>query len=345
MDSIEREMSLFPPDRPVETVFFGGGTPGLLAAKDLDRLCGAVRTAAGDRIAEWTIEMAPSTVKPDKLSVLREHGVTRISMGVQSFSEKWLEALGRQHNLTQVNRALEQVRAAAFPNLNLDLIFAMPGQRIEDWQADLDEAMRREPQHISTYCLTFEEDTKLWVKLTRQEVRKLDESAEAQFYLEAQDRLAAGGFAQYEISNFARPGFACRHNLATWRMQEWIGYGPSAASQFGGRRWQNVADLTRWAEALDRGERAETEVVALTDEILATDALIFGLRRNEGVEAEGVLAVFDDATRARLEELFSRLEAEGMLVREAGRLVLTREGRLVADAIGAELLAAGAVEA
>ena len=230
LEGIEAEAGLVNwGDRPVATAFWGGGTPGLLKPAELDRL-GRTMKLFGGQPAEWSVELAPATVTADRLAVLKALGVTRISLGVQSFNEGLLDALGRQHTPAQVYRAYELIRAQGFASVNLDLMFALPGQTEEQWRADLDEAMRLAPDHLSTYCLTFEEDTALWVKLSQGKV-KLDVDKEALFYQRTWDYLAAAGYAQYEVSNFARPGHACRHNLNTWAMYEWVGLGPSAASQ------------------------------------------------------------------------------------------------------------------
>ena len=280
---IEREGDLVGPTQPVATVFWGGGTPGLLAAKDLARLAEIVRARCGGAPQEWTVELAPGSVTEARLAVLRDAGVTRISMGVQSFQPELLDALGRQHSRAQIFRAYERVRAAGFASVNLDLMFALPGQTAEEWAADVREAIALAPDHLSTYCLTFEEDTRLWVKLSQGRV-KLDVEFEARLYESTWEQLGAAGFPQYEISNFARPGHACQHNLNTWRMQEWIGLGPSAASQHAGWRGSNVADFERWLADLERGVRLTEDRLALTPAQLAEDALIFGLRMNAGVD-------------------------------------------------------------
>lgn len=233
------------------TVFFGGGTPGLLAARDLARLCKLVNEALSGLgpILEWSVELAPATVQADKVKALLEHGVTRFSLGVQSFSEPLLDALGRQHSPKQVLAAYETLRRCGAGNVNCDLMFALPGQTREDWLADLEKMRQLGPEHISTYCLTFEEDTAMWVKLAKGRY-KLDPEREAALYRETWEWLAAAGYAQYEVSNFAREGFRSRHNLGTWQMSRWRGIGPSAASQWGGWRFQNPADLQKWAQAL-----------------------------------------------------------------------------------------------
>ena len=343
LQTMEAELALLPPPRPVETVFWGGGTPGLLAAKDLERLGRVMLERLPAPPTEWTVEMTPASIKRDKLQVLRDLGVTRISVGVQSFEPKMLEALGRPHGLTQINRALEAARQSGFPNLNLDLIFAIPGQTLDQWRADLRAAMACEPQHLSTYCLTFEEDTALWLRLQKGEVQQRSEAEEAAFYEVAADELARGGYAQYEVSNFARPGWACRHNLNTWAMHEWIGYGPSASSQFGGRRWMNEPNLDRWAAGVAAGQLAQTQIVGLTAEMIALDRLVFGLRMNAGVPwpAPGPESGLSGALHQAVNRFLRDLVDEGLAWRRDDRLGLTPIGRLLADRIGSEILALG----
>jgi oxygen-independent coproporphyrinogen-3 oxidase len=325
--------------RPVATVFWGGGTPGLLAARDLRRLGEIVRARCGGPPREWTVEMTPGVVTEARLGALRELGVTRISMGVQSFQPALLAALGRPHTRDQVYRAYDRVRAAGFASVNLDLMFAVPGQRDDAWAADVNEAVALGPDHLSAYCLTFEEDTRLWVKLAQGQVRREVET-EARLYLATWAQLAAAGYAQYEVSNFARPGHACLHNLHTWRMYEWIGLGPSAASQHAGGRGANPADLDRWLAGLARGERATEDRVRLTPALLAEDALIFGLRMNEGVDVAAWRARVPAAPWPAVEALLTRLADEGLAVWGDGRVSLTVRGRLVADAVGVELMTA-----
>ena len=339
LDNVRRELALVRWRRPADTVFWGGGTPGLLAPDDLRALGGLVQEVCGGRgPAEWTVELAPGSVTDARLAALKELGVTRVSMGVQSFSPALLDALGRQHTREQILRAYERVRAAGFRSVNLDLMFALPGQDEAAMVEDLRAAVALAPDHLSTYCLTFEEDTKLWVKLSQGKV-KLDPDHEARLYARAWDVLAEAGYAQYEISNFARPGHICNHNLNTWRMHEWVGAGPSAAGQHDGVRGANPADLDQWGGQVRRGERMGEDRVLLTPALLAEDSLVFGLRLNEGVDVAAVRARFGGVTGwARIEEEFARLADAGKLEREGDRVRLTRAGRLLADAVGAELM-------
>ena len=276
----------------------------------------------------------------DRLRVLKALGVTRISMGVQSFNEGLLDALGRQHTTAQVYRAYELIRATGFASVNLDLMFALPGQTEAQWRSDLDEALRLTPDHLSTYCLTFEEDTALWVKLSQGKV-KLDVDKEAAFYQHTWDYLGAAGYAQYEVSNFARPDHACRHNLNTWHMHEWVGLGPSAASQHAGWRSSNPADLGQWLDEVAVGRRATSDRVALTPALLAADSVIFGLRMNDGVSLPRLQRRFAPAPWTRLHDLLPKFLLAGLMTATLeGRIRLTDRGRLLADAVGAEILEA-----
>jgi len=289
------------------------------------------------------VELAPASVTPARLAVLREIGVTRISLGVQTFQASLLEALGRRHTPTQVRRAYERIRAANFASVNLDLMFALPGQDEAQWLADVEQAAALEPDHLSTYCLTLEEDTALWLRLSGGRERR-DPTREAALYELTWDRMESLGYAQYEVSNFARPGHTCRHNLNTWRMSEWVGLGPSAASQFDGWRGANPANLQAWSEGVAARRRQTEDRVRLTPALLAEDALVFGLRMNAGVDLADWRGRCPAAPWAAVEERLVQLEGEGLVERDTGRIRLTRRGRLLADAVGVELMEAFSVE-
>ena len=335
---MEHEFARLPRERSVQTVFWGGGTPGLLPAKDLERMGSALLKNLQQPPEEWTVEMAPSTVKADKLAVLRDLGVTRISMGVQSFHAQRLEALGRMHRPPQIYAAWERIQAAGFPQTNLDLMFALPGQSREEWVEEVRLAAALGPKHLSTYCLTFEEDTALYVKLAKGELQ-VDSEREREFYLAGWQTLAELGYAQYEISNFALPGGQCQHNIDTWRMQEWIGCGPSAASQYEGFRFQRPANLDAWLEQLVTSSQLPEGAQSLNAEILTVDALIFGLRMNVGCHLPLIAERWGAADlMQRMQPFFERLQLEGYAHVDQGRLYLSESGRLVVDSIAVGLM-------
>lgn len=339
LEGIETELALYTQDGPlaIDTVFFGGGTPGVLTAEQLERLGTNILRCLKHPPQEWTVEMAPSTVKQDKLAVLKALGVTRISMGVQSFKRQFLEALGRLHTPKQVKEAYAMLKAANFKSLNLDLMFALPGQTLDDSLEDLEAVTALEPSHISTYCLTYEEDTALYLKLTKGQIRR-DEAQELALYEQTWDFLLALGYTQYEISNFSKPGHACLHNVHTWEMQDWLGLGPSAASQWKGKRWTQEASVSRWLEGLKATPPERPECEHLDDNILAIDACIFGLRMADGIDLAALQRRFPLGPWEKLERLWASLETEGFLERakepRKQRIRLTGQGRLLADAVG-----------
>ena len=339
LSGIEVEAKLIEWSRPVTTVFWGGGTPGLLSPQSILKLSETVRQRCAGSPIEWTVEMAPASVTEARLQALKDIGVTRISMGVQSFQPALLEGLGRQHSLEQIYRAYERVRQADFKSVNLDLMFALPGQTEIEWEADVAEAVALAPDHLSTYCLTFEEDTALWVKLSEGRV-KLNPENEAQLYESTWARLAEAGYQQYEVANFARPGHACQHNLNTWRMHEWIGLGPSAASQHGGWRGGNVANLGQWLSGLEQRARMTEDRLALTPAQLAEDALIFGLRMNAGVDLDRWRSLAPNAPWHEVDSRIQHLLNDGLANLDGSRLRLTDRGRLLADAVVLEMMEA-----
>ena len=341
LDAMDLEFSHLPMGREVGTIFWGGGTPGLLPAKDLERMGRSLLERLPIAPQEWTVEMAPSTVKADKLSVLRDLGVTRISMGVQSFDAKLLESLGRLHKPRQIYKAWDLLQDAAFTNTNLDLIFAIPNQSMQGWESDLREAAQLRPNHISTYCLTFEEDTALYVKLSEGKV-SIDADRELQFYERGWELLGELGFEQYEVSNFSsNRSSQCQHNLNTWRMHEWIGCGPSAASQYNGFRYQRAANLDQWIEDLSTKDETSSRIeqTMLNDRILFFDAVIFGLRMNKGIEWTQLQRRFPGAgSLLQLQELLQKFVNEGLVFQEGTLFRLSPKGRLLADGIGSACL-------
>lgn len=337
IEGVELEVARFDWQQRADTVFWGGGTPGLLPVAALETL-GALLAPCIYPNAEWSVELAPALVNPPKLRALRALGVNRISLGVQSFDEELLKKLGREHSPEQARRAYAMIRDAGFESVNLDLMFALPGQSLDDWLKDLQAAWELAPDHLSTYCLTFEEDTALWVKL--QEGRfKRDIEQEARLYTETWQWLESHGMAQYEISNFARPGHACEHNLNTWRMHEWIGLGPSAASQYQGRRTTHVASTAQWHAGLVANAPIYEDLTPLTPLLLGTDALIFGLRMNAGVNLTAIRERFGvDFSTPEFLHALSPAFADGLLCLEADQLKLTEAGRLLADSVATHIL-------
>lgn len=338
---MELEFKQIPKSTRFDTIFWGGGTPTLLPANDLKRLGESMLRHIGNDFKEWTVEMAPSTVKADKLKVLLDLGVTRFSMGIQSFNPISLEKLGRLHNPKQVYTAWELIEASGVKETNVDMMFALPNQELDDWYEDLNKANNLGSTHLSTYCLTFEEDTALYVKLSEGKL-KIDEERERAFYEKGWDLLNSFGLSQYEISNFARSESSrCFHNVNTWKMYDWIGCGPSAASQFDGLRYSNPSSIEKWLKGLKSSNLNKEETVNLSQDLLFADSLIFGLRMNEGIDFCELLNRFSpngNIDASPFLKLINQFKAEGYLIEKGSRFVLTREGQLKCDGIGLEIL-------
>ena len=341
LDGMEYEFQQIPKSTHFDTIFWGGGTPTLLSAKDLERLGKSMIRHIGNDFHEWTVEMAPSSVKVDKLKVLLDLGVTRFSLGIQSFNPDLLVKLGRLHNPTQIYKAWDLITASGVIDTNVDMMFALPNQELNDWHHDLNKANDLGSTHLSTYCLTFEEDTALYVKLSEGKL-KIDEEKERAFYVEGWDLLKTFGFKQYEISNFARTeSNRCMHNVNTWKMYDWLGCGPSAASQFKGYRYSNPSSINEWLNELKTTNTSKKDEIVLSQDLLFVDSLIFGLRMNEGINLDELLKRFsssDNIDATSYLRLIKQFESEGYLKKHGSRFILTREGQLKCDAIGVELL-------
>ena len=337
---LQAEILRFPPHRSISTIFIGGGTPGLLKSAELERLCSLLRSLDLSQNVEWSVEIAPSEITPEKLSVLKQNGVNRISLGVQTFDSKYMEALGRKHPVQKTFDAYKEIRNIGFRSVNLDLIFGAPGQSIEDWEKDLKQAVALQPDHLSTYCLTFEEDTAMYLRLSNGKA-SIDSEREAAFYELAWEYLPAHGYNQYEVSNFARLGRACKHNLNTWAMNEWMGYGPSACSQVGGIRRKNLPDIEKWSAGMLGTKLPEfVEVEKLSASDLARDAILFGLRMNAGINLLeiGQRFALSPACFMEVVRFLDRLVEEGLAHGEAGNQYrLSSSGRILADAVAKEI--------
>ena len=327
--AIIREAELFGNRCAPRTVFIGGGTPTALSVTQLERLfAGLQRHLNFTDTDEFTIEMNPATVTARKAELLRGFGVNRVSMGVQSWDPHLLKLLGRVHDADQVRRSFAILREAGFDNLNLDLIYGIPGQSLGQWEESIRQTVDLQPEHISAYCLTYEEDTEFFDRMTRGEFRE-DAESDAGFFERGVEMLSAAGYGQYEISNHARPGRECRHNLAYWEGADYLGLGPSAWSTIGERRWQNAPDTAAYVHAVQAGVRPLRNEEILPPATREAEKIAFGLRMNAGI---------DPARLAERHELITGLREEGLLEDHGPRVRLTPRGRLLADENAAELI-------
>ena len=339
LECIEAEMKLLNIETPFDTIYIGGGTPGVLTANSFEHLCSSLtQNNISREIEEFSVEFSPSTVQKEKISVLMNFGCNRITLGVQSFNEKTMKSLGRRQTLNQVLKAYESIRICGIQNIGIDLIFCVPGQTHQEWLEDLRIAVDLQPQHISTYNLTFEKDTKLTKYLEDNNISKKTDDEEADFFIETRDFLCRNGYRQYEVSNYCRPGFESKHNLNTWKMNDWIGIGPSACSQYMSKRFSNSCSLEKWESNIGNNMLSHENIIDVTDKQMAEDSIIFGLRMTDGIDLDEINANFPKINVNIIKKFFDSLKENKLAKINNSHVALTSKGLLVADAISVEIL-------
>jgi oxygen-independent coproporphyrinogen-3 oxidase len=312
-----------------KTIYLGGGTPTALSASQLELLLGGFHERLDlSALEEWTIEANPGSVSARKAALLCKLGVNRISLGVQSWDNTLLKILGREHNAEQAKQSFHILREAGCSNINIDLMFGLPGQTVEQWQQTLEKTVSLGPDHISAYCLTYEEDTEFFLRQSRGEL-KANPDSDADFFEVGMSVLEEAGYEHYEISNYARPGFSSAHNRAYWSGQDYVGVGPSAFSTVGMRRWQNFADYRAYADRilLEQSPVAATE--NLTTEMKRAERIALSLRTRDGISAVELQRF------ARETDEFIML---GLLREANGKFLLTQKGKSLADSVAAAFL-------
>jgi oxygen-independent coproporphyrinogen-3 oxidase len=272
-------------DRPAKTIFFGGGTPTFLDAKDQIRVLEAViRAHPPVANCEVTTEANPGTVDASKFRDLEAAGFNRLSIGAQSFDSAELRVLDRVHSPDEVIRAVSAARGAGFENLSLDLMFALPQQTMVRWKNNLEEAIRLQPDHLSLYCLTIEPATRFYKLQLKGQLQQPGDEVQAAMYDETVSRAREAGFERYEISNFAKPGKQCAHNLCYWRGEEYVGYGPGAVGRVGRWRYTNMKHPDRYCEAVESGTELACDEERLDEAALRIERIMLGLRLAEGLD-------------------------------------------------------------
>lgn len=338
LQALERELSQLQRPQPVDTLFIGGGTPTHLVPTQLERLLALVTRwfplAPG---GEFSVEANPADVTPPRVACLAAAGVNRVSLGAQSFAADKLRSLERDHSAADIVAAVERLRPHV-ACVSLDLIFAAPGETLVNWQRDLAQTLALAPEHLSTYGLTYERGTRFFGRRIRRELTELDEELQRAMYLEGIERLSAAGYEHYEVSNFARPGWRCRHNEVYWQGAEYFAAGAGAARYVAGQREVNHKSTTTYIARVLAGRSPVAERETLSPEDRAREALVLGLRRLAGVD----LSCFAERFGFTVAELggpaLERYVAEGWLIRESGWLRLSRSGLLISDALWPALL-------
>ncbi len=306
-----------------KTLYLGGGTPTSLPTPLLKKIIESARQSFSLPIsAELTVEANPETLDEEKLNMLIQVGVNRLSIGVQSFNDDLLRFLGRIHSAEKARSAIRKAKELGFENINIDLLFAIPGQSLDDWRRTLEETLSYEVTHISCYSLTFEKGTRLWKDWQMGKIQPLEEELSAEMFEEAHRMLTSRGFAHYEISNYALPGYECRHNLCYWRGEPYLGLGPYAVSFFPPHRLRNPS-----LKGYLKGKQAKVEEV-VDEEERKKERLMLALRLSEGIEK----------SMLRENPLVEEMLREGLMEERGRRVRLTLKGMLVYNSIVSNLL-------
>jgi oxygen-independent coproporphyrinogen-3 oxidase len=321
--------------RPILSLYFGGGTPTILPAAQLTTILSEIRTCltfAAD--CEITVEAHPSTVSERDLEQLCQAGINRISIGAESMEDTDLISIGRPGTVHETVKAVTQARIAGFTNINLDLMYGLPGQDLESWQRTLSHCLALEPTHLSAYALTVEEDTRLASNIRRHRSPEPDEDLQIKMDEAAQRMLVDAGYERYEVSNYAKPGYACRHNLLYWTNGEYLGLGPSAQSYLGGTRFGNIADLAAYNDSLTINRLPIEDCTRLSENEQLRDAVIFGLRLIRGIPSPHL---HQHAENYGHGIVTAQLLAERLIEEDGNRSRLSARGLLQADTIAGQL--------
>lgn len=344
MEALAREMemrarALSGDQKNVDSVYIGGGTPTCLPGEDLASILEKVFSAFNvDSGAEITVEANPGTVDRAKLDILKMSGVNRLSIGFQACHPDILATLGRIHSYPGAVESFREARRAGFDNINVDLIFGVPGQSFEQWAGCLQEVAGLGPDHISAYGLHLEEGTPLHERVVRGELDPCPEDQEAEMYLNLIDTLAEKGYVQYEISNFALPGRFCRHNLRYWHNHQFLGLGAAAHSYLDGRRFSNEPILTNYIEAICKGGLPVCWQEEIGPQTQISETIFLALRLKEGLDTEEFRKRFGVGIDQLYQEKIRRLEGLGLVERADGRLRLTRRGQLLGNVVFSEFV-------
>ncbi len=334
IDALDKEASLYVGAR-VRTVYIGGGTPTCLDCGQINDLTAVIRRRFNiDRNAEWTIEANPATFDPAKAESIKDLGYNRISLGIQSLDPKYLQLLGRPHSAQEGVSAFRILREAGFSNISLDLMFALPGQTAMELEDDLSALIALDSEHLSIYALSVGADSGFAGK----GISAQDEDVQAERYILVCERMKKNGLRQYEVSNFAKPGRECRHNLAYWQGGEYIGLGCAAHSFLNWERFWNRRDLSAYIEELSLGQSPVEEREERSPHARLLEAVLFGLRLNAGVDIKALERGFGIMLGDEKHDAINGLISDGFLIRKKSSIAATMKGRLVLDAISSRLI-------
>lgn len=340
LECLEQELrQVLPESAGMQTLFIGGGTPSYLPPDALRRLLRLLEQWLPlEDAGEYSIECNPDRFTPERMDILAQAGINRVSLGVQSFAASELTTLERAHSPEVVAQVVEQLRSRGLENISLDLIYAVPGQSLESWRETLRTAVQLAPRHISTYGLTYEKGTAFWSRREQRRLTCAPEELEREMYALAMSFLPAQGWLQYELSNFAQPGWECRHNRVYWQGEHYYGFGPGAAAYLERTRSVNHRSVTTWIRRIREGRSAIQNQETLDPELQAREAVMLGLRQTAGIDRQLFRTRFGKEVAELAPQAYRSCLESGLLAESETAVALTREGRFLADSVMAEFL-------
>ncbi|HAT4091741.1 radical SAM family heme chaperone HemW [Clostridium perfringens] len=322
----------------INTIFIGGGTPSVLEADELECLLKEVAKLNMAKDIEYSMECNPGNLTEEKLEVMKKYGVNRISMGLQAKQDNLLKGLGRIHNYKTFKENFLLAKKVGFNNINVDLMFGLPNQRLNEWEETLREIISLEPAHISAYSLIIEEGTAFYNLYENDKLKLPTEEEERKMYHLAKKILEENGFNQYEISNYAKEGKECRHNLAYWNMDNWIGVGSAAASYINGKRIKNISSVEKYINSINEKGEAVEEIINNSKNDNMEEFMFMGLRKINGIDENEFKKRFSMNINDVYGEILNKYIGEGLLIRESGRIFLSEKGIEISNIIMADFL-------
>ncbi|NGT30638.1 oxygen-independent coproporphyrinogen III oxidase [Clostridium perfringens] len=322
----------------INTIFIGGGTPSVLEADELECLLKEVAKLNMAKDVEYSMECNPGNLTEEKLEVMKKYGVNRISMGLQAKQDNLLKGLGRIHNYKTFKENFLLAKKVGFNNINVDLMFGLPNQRLNEWEETLREIISLEPAHISAYSLIIEEGTAFYNLYENDKLKLPTEEEERKMYHLAKKILEENGFNQYEISNYAKEGKECRHNLAYWNMDNWIGVGSAAASYINGKRIKNISSVEEYINSINEKGEAVEEIINNSKNDNMEEFMFMGLRKINGIDENEFKNRFSMNINDVYGEILNKYIGEGLLIRESGRIFLSEKAIEISNIIMADFL-------
>lgn len=343
IEAVGKEMAMVVSKEPeqfanIETIYLGGGTPTALSPKQLERLLELIADCLPTNVLEFTAEANPDELSIDKLKALKNGGVTRLSLGVQSFDEALLQKLGRTHTIKHIYQGIEWAKNVGFENINIDLMYGLPGQTLKQWEDTLETALRLNLPHYSAYSLIVEPKTVFYIQYAKGKLQLPGEELEAKMYEMLMDEMEEKGIHQYEISNFAKEGYESIHNKIYWDNDEYAGFGAGAHGYMNGIRYSNCGPIKKYLQAIETGKRPILYQHQVTISEKCEEEMFLGLRKNEGVSFKQFEMKMGFSMNEKYGDVIHRLIIEGLIMEDAGRLKLTKKGRFLGNEVFQQFL-------